>query len=115
MAKIDAHLKRCTERVLQEIEDIKKEGEVAREGINIVKYNAYDKGWGYSYYRLVSREPIFQGANGKKVKTQHLGDKHSPKTHRAIESIKRRKKLKVLQKLFVHMEKCLDELGDVDR
>jgi hypothetical protein len=114
MAKIDVHLKRCTERISQEIEDIKKEGEVAQDGINLVKYNAYDKDWGYSYYRLVSREPIFQGANGKTVKTQHLGDKYSPKTRRAIESIKRRKKLKILQKLFVHMEKSLHELKDID-
>lgn len=114
MAKIDAHLKRCTERVLQEIEEIKKEGKVSPDGINIVKYNAYDKGWGYSYYRLVSREPIFKGKNGKMVKTQHLGDEYSLKTRRAIESIKRRKKLKVLQKLFVHMEKSLHELEDID-
>jgi hypothetical protein len=115
MAKIDTYLKRCMEKISEEIEGIKKGGEVAREGINIVKYNAYDRDWGYEYYRLVSREPIFKGKNGRMVTTQHLGDEFSLKTRQAIASIKRRKKLKILQEMFVYMEEKIHELEAIDQ
>jgi hypothetical protein len=115
MAKIDTYLRRCTEKISEEIEGIKKEGKVADEGINIVGYYAYDRDWGYKYYRLVSREPIFKGKNGRMVTTQHLGDESSLKTRQAIASIKRRKKLKILQEMFAYMEKKIYELEAIDQ
>ena len=114
MAKIDTYLRRCTEKISEEIEGIKKEGKVADEGINIVGYYTYDRDWGYKYYRLVSREPIFKGKNGRMVTTQHLGDEYSLKAREAIASVNRRKRIKVLQKLFAYMEKSLHELERIE-
>ena len=115
MAKVDTYLKRCTKKILEEIEEIKKEGKVADEGINIVKYNADNGNWRYEYYRLVSREPIFKGKNGRMVTTQHLGDEFSLKTRQAIASIKRRKKLKILQEMFAYIKGKIDELEAIDQ
>jgi hypothetical protein len=114
MAGINVHLKRCKEQVLQEIQAIREEGEVAPEGINIVRYEAYNANYSYEYYRLVAKEPIFEGLNGKKTKVQHLGDLHAMKTHNAMNAIKRRKKIKILEKLFVNIEKSLHELEVIE-
>lgn len=115
MASINVHLKRWKEQLLQEIQAIREEGEIASEGINIVKYDAYNKDSMYQYYRLVAKEPIFEGMNGKKTKVQHLGGLYDMKTRKAMNAIKRRKKIKVLEKMFVHIEKSLHELEAIDK
>lgn len=111
MAKLNTHLRKWIEQVSEEIEDIKNQGQVAEENVNVVWYSTAGNG----YYRLVSKEPIFKGKNGKMVTTQHLGDELSQKAREAIASVKRRKRIKALQKLFVHMEKSLHELENIDR
>ncbi len=93
MAKLNTHLRKWIERISEEIEDIQDEGEVAEEGINVVYYFSGRKAL-HGYYRLVSKEPIFKGINGKMVTTQHLGDGYSLKACEAIASVKRRKKNK---------------------
>ena len=115
MADINVHLKRCKEQLLQEIQAIREEGEVAPEGINIVRYDAYNANYSYEYYRLVAKEAIFEGLNGKKTRVQHLGDSHAIKTCNAMNAIKRRKKIKVLEKLFINIEKSLHELEKIDQ
>lgn len=114
MASINVHLKRWKEQLLQEIQAIRQEGEIAPEGINIVKYEAHGKDYAYTYYRLVAKEAIFEGLNGKKTKVQHLGGLHDMKTRKAMNAIKRRKKIKILEKMFVHTEKSLHELEAID-
>jgi hypothetical protein len=114
MTKLNTHLRKWIERISEEIEGIEDEGEVAEPGVNVVYYFPGRESLN-GYYRLVSKEPIFKGKNGKMVTTQHLGDEYSLKAREAIASVNRRKKIKVLEKLFAHMEKSLYELESIDR
>jgi hypothetical protein len=110
MANISIHLKRCHEQVLKEIEATKAEGEVAPEGINVVSYYVGGEEDYRFYYRLVATKPIFQGKNGKKTKVKHLGESSSLKAISAVDAVNRRKKIKSLKKVSVHIEKALHEL-----
>jgi hypothetical protein len=46
---------------------------------------------------LVAPEPIFEGKNGRKTKTKHLGDYRSQKYKEAELPIERRKAIKILE------------------
>ena len=87
------HLKAEYDRLRREIEAIRKTGEVAPEGINIVPYKVRE----YEYYKLVAKDSIFIGKNGKKTKTQHLGDIDSLNYHKARMAINRRNAIKRLE------------------
>lgn len=110
MAKIDIHIKRCHEQVLKDIETTKAEGEVAPNGVNVVEYYVGGEEDFRFYSRLVATKPIFQGRNGKKTKIQHLGEPGGLKAISARDAVRRRKKIKALEKLSVLMEKTLHEL-----
>jgi len=115
MARIDIHIKRCHEQVLKDIEATKAEGEVAPDGVNVVSYYVGGEEDYRFYFRFVATKPIFQGKNGRKTKTQHLGDSESLRVDLAIDAVKRRKKIKALEKLSVQMEKTLHELESIAR
>jgi hypothetical protein len=114
MASINVQLKRCQERILSEIQAIREKGEIFPEGINIVSYWADRDNGLYLYYRLVAKEPIFEGQNGRKTRTQHLGSPEAAETVKAKQAIKRRKQIKALEKLLPHVERCLCELESID-
>lgn len=110
MTTINIYLKRWHEQILKEIEAIRAGGDVAPEGISIVTYYSGKKRGNYVYYRLVAAEPIFEGRNGKKTNTRHLGAAGSLKTISAINTVKRRRNIKLLEKLSVQIEQTLYEM-----
>jgi hypothetical protein len=114
VTSINVQLKRYQERILSEIQAIREKGEIAPEGTNIVCYWVERDNYEYSYYRLVAKEPIFEGRNGRKTRTQHLGSCNAAETIKAKQAIKRRKQIKALEKLLPHIKQCLCELESID-
>ncbi len=97
MAKTVTLLRRLYDQISDDIELIRASGEVAPDGVNIVPYSVTRNDFIYDYYKLVAQEPIFEGKNGKKTKTRHLGDKYSQKYKEAKLLIERRKAIKILE------------------
>jgi hypothetical protein len=106
MAKIITHLKKLNEKISDEIEALKENNDFPQKGINLVPY------WknGCEYYRLVSKEPIFKGKNGKMTRTKHLGTNWMYEVQEVKETMKARKRLKILENFFAYAEKTLCEL-----
>jgi hypothetical protein len=97
MTKTVTLLKKIYNQMSDDIEAIRASGEVAPDGVNIVPYLVTRNGSVYEYYKLVAPEPIFEGKNGKKTKTKHLGASYSQKYREAELPIARRKAIKILE------------------
>jgi hypothetical protein len=97
MTKTVTILRKLYDQISDDIEAVRASGEVAPDGVNIVPYSVTRNGFIYEYYKLVAPEPIFEGKNGKKTKTKHLGDKHSQQYKEAKLPIDRRKAIKILE------------------
>lgn len=114
MAKLTTHIRRWNKQVLEKIEAIRSSGDIAPDGVSLVGYFADRDNDTYYYYRLVAKDPIFEDKNGKPTKSQHLKVSTEQEVNPYRESIKRRKQIKILQKLFAQMEKSLCELEELD-
>jgi hypothetical protein len=97
MAKLGTALRKIYDQMSDDIKTIRASGKVAPDGVNIVPYIVTRDGIPYEYYKLVAPEPMFEGKNGRKTKTKHLGDYRSQKYKEAELPIERRKAIKILE------------------
>jgi hypothetical protein len=105
MSQKRTYLIKERERLEKEIKKIYEIGEVARYGVNVVNY--YVKG--YEYYKLVAPSPIFDGKNGKKTKTKHLGKNwNGPSCQEAVMSVLRRRAITEMEKQIGLIEELID-------
>ena len=104
-------LKHLIERLQQDIEDIRDEGEIARAGCWIVRYQAKGKKGGcYWYYKWMSHEPIFVTKNGHPSRHQYLGKAGSQAYLKAVEALSRRGRIEALERAISTLSMGLSDL-----
>ena len=103
-------LKVLVTQIEQEIEDLRKEGELAPPSCWIVRYLSRGKGGTYWYYKWQSPEPIFMTKKGKRSSHKYIGKAGSPAFLKAVEMVARRAQIEGLQQALHTLELGLLDL-----
>ena len=94
----------------QEIEAVKKEGELAPDSSWIVRYQARGKGGTYWYYKWQSKHAIFVTKNGQTSCHKYIGKAGSEDFLKAVEMMVRRTKIEALQQVQHTLDLGLTDL-----
>ena len=96
--------------VVQEMEEIKEEGEVAPPSCWIVRYQAKGRGGVYWYYKWMSREAIFINEKQQRSKSKYIGKAGSKTYLQAVSSLERRGKIEALERVINLLSQGLEDL-----
>ena len=96
--------------VVQELEEIKEEGEVAPPSCWIVKYQAKGRGGRYWYYKWMAREAIFINQKQQSSKSKYIGKAGSEAYLKAVSSLQRRGKIEALERVINVLSQGLEDL-----
>lgn len=96
--------------VVQEMEEIKEEGEVAPPSCWIVRYQAKGRGGAYWYYKWMAREAIFINEKQQRSKSKYIGKAGSKAYLQAVSSLQRRGKVEALGRVINLLSQGLEDL-----
>lgn len=96
--------------VVQEMEEIKEEGEVAPPSCWIVRYQAKGRGGAYWYYKWMAREAIFINEKQQRSKSKYIGKAGSKAYLQAVSSLQRRGKVEALERVINLLSQGLEDL-----
>ena len=106
------NLTREIELIQAKIEEIKREGEVAKPGYTLMRYLAGGKQKKYWYYKLHASSPIFPTKSGKLSKYKHLGKGGSKAHIEALMQICRRNQIEALSMTLDYLYKSFADLKE---
>ena len=96
--------------LVQEIEEIKAEGDIAPPSCWMVRYQAKGRGGRYWYYKWMATEAIFVSQKGKSSKSKYIGKAGSDAYVQALSSWERRGKIEILERLINLLSQGLEDL-----
>ncbi len=96
--------------VVQELSEIKGEGEIAAPGCWIVRYQAKGRGGRYWYYKWMAREAIFINQKQQRSKSKYIGKAGSETYLKAVSSLQRRGKIEALERVIKVLSQGLEDL-----
>lgn len=96
--------------VVQEIEEIKAEGDIAPASCGMVRYQAKGRGGRYWYYKWMATEAIFVNQKGQSSKSKYIGKAGSDTYLKALSSWERRGKIEILERLINLLSQSLEDL-----
>ena len=96
--------------VVQEMEEIKEEGDVAPPSCWIVRYQAKGRGGAYWYYKWMAREAIFINEKQQRSKSKYIGKAGSKAYLQAVSSLQRRGKVEALERVINLLSQGLEDL-----
>ncbi len=96
--------------LVQEIEEIKAEGDIAPPSCWMVRYQAKGRGGRYWYYKWMATEAIFVNQKGQSSKSKYIGKAGSDEYLRALSSWERRGKIEILERLINLLSQGLEDL-----
>ena len=96
--------------VVQELSEIKGEGEIAAPGCWIVRYQAKGRGGRYWYYKWMASEAIFINQKQQRSKSKYIGKAGSETYLKAVSSLQRRGKIEALERVIKVLSQGLEDL-----
>ncbi len=103
-------LNRKLASVVQELENLKAEGEIASPGCWIVRYQAKGRGGRYWYYKWMAAEPIFVSKQGERSTSKYIGKAGSEAYLKAVSMLGRRGKIEALERVIKVLSQGLEDL-----